>query len=146
MKKVQLNSTNFNTPGKQVFFAIALIAAILLLLSAKTKAQPYLDIVNLKYTNSPNAGVINQNKRAAKIQYFSVSTNLPVQFKNKKDAVIFSPFYEKWWVKIDNNTRQSYSSVALPVTPISTNLPLPITCDTIAHIPLNTNIAINLLI
>lgn len=95
---------------------ISLASASVILLSQKTSAQPFLDIVNLKYSTSPDAGVINQNNNRVTVQYLGVGTNLPVQFKNKKDAIIFSPFFEKWSVLISNANRQHYYSIALPVT------------------------------
>ena len=79
-------------------------------------AQPYLDIANLKYSTSPNAGLLNQNKNDVKILYYGIGTNIPLQFKNKKDAVIFSPFFETWSSKTNNNKRQHYYSVTLPVS------------------------------
>lgn len=82
----------------------------------KSTAQPFLDIINLKYTNSPNTGIINQNKNSVKLPYFSLGTNLPLQFKNKKDAVIFSPYFEEWWSQVNNNKRQHYYGAALPVS------------------------------
>ena len=96
------------------FFFIVLLTVTLLINS--TAAQPYLDIVNLKYTNSPNSGLFNQNKNKVKIQYASLGVNLPIQFKNKKDAVIFSPFFEIWSSKINNTNPQNFYSVALPVS------------------------------
>ena len=65
------------------------------MLSNKTTAQPFLDIVKMKYTNSPNTGLLNQNKNDVELRYCSFEINLPLQFKNKKDAIIFSPFFEK---------------------------------------------------
>ena len=98
-------------------FSSILFTATLLSSSAnKIKAQPYLDIAKLKYTISPDKGLINQNKNDVKLHYFSFETNLPLQFNNKKDAVIFSPFFENWFSKINNTNRQNYYSVALPVT------------------------------
>ena len=96
------------------FFFIVLLTVTLLINS--TAAQPYLDIVNLKYTNSPNSGLFNQNKNKVKIQYGSLGVNLPIQFKNKKDAVIFSPFFEIWSSKINTTNPQNFYSVALPVS------------------------------
>ena len=93
-----------------------LLPGIILLLSSSIHAQPYLDIVNLKYTNSPNAGMFNQNKNKLQLNYFSAGTNLPIQFRNKQDAVIFSPFIDKWWATINNNKRQDYTSIGLPVS------------------------------
>lgn len=92
------------------------LLTILLFISYKTKAQPFLDIAKLKYTNSPNTGLLNQNKNDVKLRYFSFETNLPIQFKNKKDAIIFSPFFENWSSQINTDNRQSYYSVALPVS------------------------------
>ncbi|MBK8521471.1 MAG: hypothetical protein IPL54_11605 [Chitinophagaceae bacterium] len=78
----------FLKPVRVLFIAITCTC----LFSNKTIAQPYLDIVNLKYSNSPKIGMINQNKNDIIIQNFSFGTNLPVQFKNKKMPSSFSPF------------------------------------------------------
>ena len=79
-------------------------------------AQPYLDIISLKYANSPNAGIINHNRNDVSISYYNLSTNLPLQFKNKKDALIFSPFVEAWSMQIKNDHQQNYYGIALPVS------------------------------
>ena len=50
------------------------------------------------------------------MDFFGIGTNLPVQLNHKKDAFIFSPFFETWSSKINSNNRQTYSSVALPVS------------------------------
>jgi Domain of unknown function (DUF6268) len=97
-----------------LFFTTTVIIASFF--SYKAIAQPYLDIANLKHSNSPNAGLVNQNKNDVKIRYYGIGTNLPVQFNNKKDAVIFSPFFEAWSSKINNTDRQNYYSVTLPVS------------------------------
>ena len=116
MKKYQLNSETFRFIKAEKILFMANVIIFISLFSFKTIAQPYLDIVNLKYSNSPNAGLINQNKNDILLKYFSLGTNLPVQFKNKKDAVIFSPFFETWSSKINTDKRQNYYSVALPVS------------------------------
>ncbi len=95
---------------------------ILFSLSNSSKAQPYLDIVSLKYTKSLNTGLMNQNKNDVKLQYFSVGTNLPVQFKNKKGALIFSPYFEKWSQQFNGNKQQHYYGIGLPVT-LSKSIP-----------------------
>ena len=101
---------------KDKYLLILSIAILLIMLSGKMIAQPYLDIVSLKYSNSPNAGVINRNRNDVSIYYYNLSTNLPLQFKNKKDALIFSPFVETWSVQLKNNNRQNYYGIALPVS------------------------------
>ena len=98
------------------FCFIVFTTPVLLICPTITDAQPYLDFVSLKYTTSPNIGLLNQNKNSIKIQYLGLSTNIPFQFKNKKDAVILSPFFEKWSSNINNKNEQHYYSVALPVT------------------------------
>ena len=91
-------------------------------LSNSSKAQPYLDILNLKYTNSPNTGLLNQQKNAVNIVYFNMGINLPVQLKNKKDALVFSPFFESWSSQIQQNKRQNYYGIGLPVS-LSKSIP-----------------------
>ena len=100
---------------KKYFFSM-LAVALFLISSPGIAAQPFLDIVKLKYSSSPNAGLLNQNKNDVKLHYFSFETNLPLQFKNKKDAVIFSPFFEKWWSQIIYNPKQAHYGIALPVS------------------------------
>jgi hypothetical protein len=97
-------------------FSISMLACSFLLLTNHLMAQPYLDIANFKYTNSPNSGLLNQNRHTVKMQYFGLNTNLPIQFKNKKDAVIISPFFENWVAEVNSTGQQRYYSVGLPVT------------------------------
>lgn len=108
------NPDHFSTTISRLFSLACMAAA--LLLTNKTAAQPYLDVANLKYTNSPNTGLMNQNNNDVKLRYFSLGTNLPIQFKNKKDALIISPFFESWRSQINTNEPQKYFSVALPVS------------------------------
>jgi hypothetical protein len=108
MKKKQ---TYFNN-----WYHILIFVTVNLLSTQQLVAQPFIDIANIKYTNSPNTGLVNQNKNDVKILYYGIGTNIPLQFKNKKDAVIFSPFFETWSSKINNNKQQNYYSVALPVS------------------------------
>jgi hypothetical protein len=115
IKNKKVHNKKNKTDMKKYFRNMPAIA-LFLISSTCITAQPYLDIASLKYTNSPNSGFINQPRNDVKLSYFSLGTNLPIQFKNKKDAVIFSPFFENWSSQISNNNRQSYYSVALPVS------------------------------
>lgn len=96
---------------KKIYLGLALI-----ILSNKSTAQPYLDIINLKYSNSPNASFTDKNKNDLKIDYYSIGTNLPLQFNNKKDALIFSPFFEAWSTEIKSIARHNYYGAGLPIT------------------------------
>jgi len=60
------------------------------------RTQPLLDIVNIRYQVSPNAGAFRQNFVRNYIRYWTVSTNLPVAFKNKKSILLASPGFEQW--------------------------------------------------
>ncbi|HMU10268.1 MAG TPA: DUF6268 family outer membrane beta-barrel protein [Ferruginibacter sp.] len=104
-----------NKTNRSLFYLLV-PAAFIFIIPGRIAAQPFLDIVHVKYNISPDAGLLNQNKNDLKLQYFSVSTNLPVQFKNKKDALIFSPYFEKWRSQVNKNTRQDHTGIALPVS------------------------------
>ncbi len=93
-----------------------LLIGLILLLSYRGKAQPYLNIINVTYSNSPNADFINQNKNHIKLQYIGVGTNIPIQFKNKKDALIISPFFEKWSSVVSNKKKENYYGIGFPVS------------------------------
>jgi hypothetical protein len=95
---------------KWIFFPVLFICA------HRATAQPFLDVISLKYANSPSAGKTDQNNNKTKLQYLAVNTNLPIRFKNKKDAIIFSPFYEEWWSKINNGDWERYHGLSLPVS------------------------------
>lgn len=77
---------------KRLFFSI--IACICFANDCRT--QPLLDIVNIRYQVSPNAGAFRQNFVRNYIRYWTVSTNLPVAFKNKKSILLASPGFEQW--------------------------------------------------
>ena len=105
-----------NQPYLSHWHSFLIFVVVSILSTQRSMAQPFLDIVNIKYTNSPNSGLINHNKNEITIQYFGVNTNLPLRFKNKKNAIIISPFFENWIAKVNASTRQHYYSVGLPVT------------------------------
>jgi len=60
------------------------------------RTQPLLDIVNIHYQVSPDAGAFRQNFVQNYIRYWNVSSNLPVEFKNKKSILLASPGFEEW--------------------------------------------------
>ncbi len=93
---------------------------VIVLSSMHVKGQPFLDIMNVKYSISPNAWLVDQHKNKVIVEYYNASTNIPVQFNHKKDAVVFSPFVEKWKTKINNNNTQEYYGIALPVSLLKT--------------------------
>jgi hypothetical protein len=76
-------------------------------------AQPYIDLVNCRYTASPG---FTPSAGNTILNYANVSFNLPLKFKND-DVLIISPFGEKWTAEIDlEHPKQSYYGLGLPVS------------------------------
>jgi hypothetical protein len=94
------------------------IKLFLIVAVSSIKAQPYIDLVNIRYTSSPDAGIINHNQKPIVLNYFNASTTLPLLFRNKKDAIIFSPFYEEWSFAMNgiDSFQKEHRSLALPVS------------------------------
>lgn len=81
-------------------------------------AQPYIDIFSARYTNSPGLGNAGHGNNSTVLNYLNLSTNLPFQFKNKKDVLILSPYFERWSTQVQNATgfSQYHYGLVLPVT------------------------------
>ena len=92
------------------------ITIIALLLSAFLYAncQPYIDIVNVRYLHSPGTGHFSNGGQPVQLDYYNISTTLPLQFKKSKDAIIFSPYFESW--KVSTSSKQSVQGFILPVS------------------------------
>jgi len=103
---------------KKISRNIAIICFIVCFDICSTVAQPYIDIVNIHYCKSPDIGFFQHNKKATQLNYFDASATLPVLFKNKKDAIIFSPYYEQWEAKIRevNRFRKNHFGIGFPVS------------------------------
>jgi hypothetical protein len=85
----------------------------LLFLSTSSNSQPYIDLVNIRYTGSP---LLSPSSAKTILNNANVSLQLPVKLKNA-DVLIISPFLEKWTTEVKNEeSRQSYYGISLPVT------------------------------
>jgi hypothetical protein len=73
------------------------ITCFILLFSATITAngQPFLDIVNMRYQHSPDAG-LNGGNNSNHFSYSNVSLNLPLVFKKDSSMIVFSPFTDRW--------------------------------------------------
>ena len=91
---------------------------VALLFFQQCNAQPYIDVINIRYTKSPDAGFFEHNKNATELNYFNASTTLPLLFHNKKDALIFSPFFEQWStsLSVPNNFKKYHYGLVLAVS------------------------------
>ncbi|HTQ65499.1 MAG TPA: DUF6268 family outer membrane beta-barrel protein [Puia sp.] len=85
-------------------------------------AQPYIDLINVRYTNSPETGPVSKNKNETQLNYLNISSTLPIRFKNKKDALILSPFFEKWTslTSVSGNYSNNHYGLVLPVSLLKT--------------------------
>lgn len=79
-------------------------------------AQPYVDIVNVRYMSSPNNGLFRRNQTPNSYQYYDVDLTLPIQFKKSGTILVFSPSFENWQAKVEDSRTVFPSGIALPVT------------------------------
>src|SRR5882672_2149206 len=82
-------------------------------------SQPYLDLVNVRFQTSPNAGLVS-NSHSNKFNYYNTSLNLPLIFKKDSSMIVFSPFAERWEIRSEAlpNLPDYLQSLALPVSGI----------------------------
>jgi hypothetical protein len=113
-----LNLRLFQTDVKKLVLKIVGATLIGCLATALTNAQPYIDVLNIRYAKSPDAGFFQHNKNATRLNYFNASSTLPLLFHNKKDAIILSPFYEQWSAHISgvDSFQQRHFGLVFPVS------------------------------
>jgi hypothetical protein len=82
------------------------------------KAQPYLDLANVKYYSSPGGKINTPGAPNYSMTYFTAGVNLPVRSANLKNVFIASPFFEQWSFSYDQSgvPDTHYSSMALPLS------------------------------
>ena len=79
--------------------------------------QPYVDIVNIRTVQSPDAGLLRRKHDANHFQYFNASLTLPIQFKKSGLIVVVSPFAENWQIKLPVKTDYYFpTGVGLPIS------------------------------
>jgi hypothetical protein len=80
-------------------------------------AQPYVDILNIRTLQSPDAGLIRRKNDKNHFQYYNASLTLPIQFKKSGLIVVASPFVENWQIKLPVKTEYFFpTGVGLPIT------------------------------
>jgi hypothetical protein len=89
-----------------------IILFILLFTSAIGKAQPYIDIIQVRYLH----GLAKSYPGASNPTHLWIGSDLPIRFKNKS-ILLVSPTYESWELGTDGSYEAlpSVSSFALPV-------------------------------
>ena len=87
--------------------------AIFVTLAIKVDAQPYIDLINCRYTNSP--GFLSKSNKNV-LDYANITATLPLKFKNS-DVLIVSPFLEKWMAAVEpERPIEKYYGLGLPVS------------------------------
>lgn len=87
-------------------FNSCIYGMILLLLSCPfvLQAQPFIDIAQIKYVNSPDAGLHQDKNIKNSFQYYDVQLNLPLIFKKDSSMLVFNPCLENWQIKMASQT------------------------------------------
>ena len=95
---------------------------VVMICSHNVFAQPYIDLINVAYFNSSDMGKVGKDKNPTRLDYFNISTTIPLQFKNKRDALILSPFFERWSSRVQSisNYREYHYGVVLPFSFLKT--------------------------
>jgi len=94
---------------------VKVITTILILITLLNRGlcQPYIDLVNCRYTTSPD--LISKSNNTT-LNYGNVSLNLPLRFRNE-DILVISPFAEKWTAEVEaQEPKQSYYGLVLPLS------------------------------
>jgi hypothetical protein len=99
-------------------FPATIIWVVLICLTSRGFSQPYIDLLAVRYINSPDIGKPGKGKNPTRLDYLNIATTIPIQFRNKKDAIVLSPFFEKWTTEVENVNGFSdhYFGLVLPVS------------------------------
>jgi len=77
-----------------------------------SSAQPYVDPLNIRYTNAFKV----KNPSATPFQHLYIGSDIPIKLKNN-GLIILSPFFDNW--NIDSADNKDFlpgvSSIAFPV-------------------------------
>ncbi len=95
-----------------------LVCLFALCITGILQAQPYVDILSIRGTNSPDGGLFNRDKNPVVLHYMAVHTNFPIKIGKGQSRILISPFAEKWVVKnpSKNDSSQSYYGLAVPLS------------------------------
>jgi hypothetical protein len=80
--------------------------------SFQVQAQPFIDIVSVRYYSMPASYEREIKQYEGNISWFTVNTDLPI--KLKEDYLVFSPSYERYSLPEPNN--ENLYTICLPST------------------------------
>jgi hypothetical protein len=87
---------------KKKFVLFYFITMSLVFLKNEARSQPYIDLASIRYVSSPAKSSKNKDQIASPLNYFNFSITAPIQFNNKKNAIILTPFFERWQTNMDS--------------------------------------------
>ena len=96
--------------------------AICCFILSAIQAQPYIDIVQVKYTHSPGAGLWGQKNQPNYFEYYNAAINLPFVVRKDSSIILISPFVERWDINFTNaignynDLPNHLNGLVLPVT------------------------------
>ena len=92
---------------------VTVTTIITIILLNGSYAQPYIDLLNCRYTASP--GFFSDSKKNV-LDYANITASLPLRFKNS-DVLLISPFLEKWTAATEpEHPTEKYYGLGLPVS------------------------------
>ncbi len=80
------------------------IVLFLLIFSVSLSAQPYIDLLQVRYTNSPDAGLHSDKNIKNNYQYFQGNATLPYIFKKDSSMLVLNPVFENYKIRISSVT------------------------------------------
>ncbi|PWT70730.1 MAG: hypothetical protein C5B59_20215 [Bacteroidetes bacterium] len=92
------------------------------LITSEIKAQPFIDLLQARYVYSPHTGDVPKDKHSTELNYLNIGATIPFQFKNKQDALLLSPFFERWESKVDSSPDYNsyHYGLVLPISFVKT--------------------------
>jgi hypothetical protein len=96
---------------------IRLLTGMLFLFGIRLHAQPYLDIVSVRYQYSPDAGMTRRGYQPSHFTYGNLTYQAPGVFKDSS-ILIIGGLLEKWNIKSSglSHIKPHFTGLALPVT------------------------------
>lgn len=94
--------------------ATSIFLFVLLFWMKQSNAQPFFDVANIYWQQSPNKSLYHSNENSLKTNLISAS--LQAAFKVKKDYVIINPFADYYELRFWENPKQKLYGIGMSLT------------------------------
>jgi Domain of unknown function (DUF6268) len=118
VEQIVMKSISTHKFWKKFIFITSIVFMLITIASYHSFAQPYIDLFTVRYISSPEMGKLGKDKNPTRLDYLNISATVPIQFNNKKDALVLTPFFEKWTAHVESVTgySENYYGLVLPVS------------------------------